>query len=128
MGLVVKRSMRALAELGEYTIGGFGVQEGDELITRTRKGNLMDEAGTLFLCLGELTRDVVGGEGDVVDARAVFFKEFRDRAVVGGGLEKFDMDVSSREEGGADFLGFHFLASFTSEAEDILIIAYGFIQ
>ena len=120
--------MGALAELGEHAKGGFGVQEGDELIASPREGNLMNEAGTLFLCLGELARDVVGGEGDVVDARAVFFKEFCDRTIVGRGFEEFDMDVSGREEGGADFLGFHFLASFTGQAEDILIIGDGFIQ
>ena len=120
--------MIGLAELSEHAKGGFRMQEGDELIAGTREGNLMDKTSSFFLCVGELTSDVVSGEGDVVDARAVFFKEFRDRTVLGCGFEEFDMDVSCGEEGGADFLGFHFLASFTGQAKNILIIGDGFIQ
>jgi hypothetical protein len=108
-----------LAELGEHAEGGFRVEEGDEFVARALEGDLVDQAGALVLGLGELAGDVVGGEGDVVDAAGrVFFEELGDRAVVGGGFEQFDVDVSGGEKRGADLLGFDLLAAFAGAGRE----------
>jgi hypothetical protein len=38
------------------------------------------------------------------------------------------MDVSSSEKGGADFLGFDFLASLADEPEDVFVVRDGFFE
>ena len=91
----------------------FGMEEGDELVAGSFEGDFVDEARALVLGLGELAGDVIGGEGDVVDAAGrVLFEKLGDRAVFGGGFEQFEMHVAGGEKRGADFLGFHFLAAF----------------
>jgi hypothetical protein len=102
----------ALAELGEHAEGGFGVEKGDEFVSRALERDFVDEPGALVLGVAELAGDVVRGEREVVDAGAVFLEEFGDRAVVGRGFEEFQMDFADSEEGGFDLLGFDFFAAF----------------
>ena len=124
----VSMSVGGLAELGEHAKGGFGMEEGDEFVSGTREGHLMDEPGTLLLGVRELTGDVVGGKRDVVNARAVFFEEFGDWALVGGGFEQFDVDVSGGKKRGPDLLGFHFFPSFAGQAKHIFVVGDGFVE
>lgn len=125
----VRELVSGLAELGEDSKGGLGVQEGDELVGGSLEGDFVDEARALFFGLGELAGDVRGGKGDVMNsARGIFFEKLGDRAVVGGGFEEFDVNVTCGKEGGADFLGFDFLAPFTDESEDVFVVGNGFFE
>ena len=121
--------MSRLAELGENSEGGLGVEEGDEFIGGAFKRDFVDESCTLGFRLGELAGDIGGGEGDVVDAAGgIFFKKLGDGAVLGGGFEKFEVDISGGKKGGADFLGFDFLASLADKPKDIFVIRDGFFE
>ncbi len=63
------------------------MQEGDQLAGRAVKWLLVDEAHTGAGGLLELTGDIVGSEGEVVDAFAPVRQEFCDRALGGRRLQ-----------------------------------------
>lgn len=120
--------MGGLAEFGENAEGGFGMEEGDELVSGSFEGDFVDEFGAFFFGLGELARDVVGGERDVVDAaRWIFFEKLGDRAFFGSRFEKLDVDITGGEESSANFLGFDFFAALTDKAEDVFVVGDGFV-
>ena len=104
------------------------MQKGDELAGSSVERDLVDETGALVLGLGELAGDVVRGEGDVVDAGAIFFEKFGDRAFVGCGFEKLDVDISGGKKCGANFLGLDLFAAFANQSERVFIIGDSFIQ
>lgn len=58
----------------------------DEFARSAFEGDFVDQARAAGLGVGKLAGDVVGGEGDVVNAGAVFLKELGDRAFVGCGF------------------------------------------
>jgi hypothetical protein len=117
------------AEFGEDAKGGFGVEEGDEFASRAFERNLVDELAASALGLGELGGDGIGGEGDVVDAAVgVFLEEFGDGTFGRSGFEKFEMDFTAVEEGGANFLGGDFLDVLAFETEGVFVVGDGFVQ
>jgi hypothetical protein len=117
------------AEFGEHALGGFRMEEGDEFVGRAFKRFLVDELATGVFGLRELAFDVVGGEGDVVDAAVgILFEELGDGAVGRGWLEKFEVGFPDMEEGGADFLAGHFLDVLALQAEGFLIVRNGILQ
>ncbi len=120
--------MVGLAELGEDAEGGFRVEEGDPFVAGTYEGDFVDEARALLLGVGELAGDVVRGEGDVVDAGAVFLQEFGDRAVGGSWLQELQMDLPCSKKRGLYLLGFDLLAALTFQPQDVFIIGNGFFD
>jgi hypothetical protein len=126
--LEFKESMHRLAKLGEHPEGGFGMQKSHEFVACAREWHLVDQTGTLLFGVCELAGDPVGGEREVMDARAVFCKKFGNRTFLGHRFKQFDVNVSGGEKCGADLLGFHFLTPFTRQSEDIFIIGDGLVK
>lgn len=57
------------------------MEKGDEFFAGPFEGDFVDESGTLVFGLGELAIDVVGGESDVMNARAFLLEEDGDWAI-----------------------------------------------
>jgi hypothetical protein len=117
-----------LAEFGQHAVGRFGVEEGNELATGAFDRLFVDELGTSAFGLGELSFDAVGAKSDVVDAFAILGEKLCDGAVISGRFEKFDVHFAHYKEGGADFLGGHFLTVLALETENGLVVFDGFVE
>jgi hypothetical protein len=117
------------AKLGQNTESGFGVEEGDELAAGAVEGLVVDEFYAGAGSLKKLTLDVVGTEGDMMDAAGgVFFEELGDGTVRAGGFQEFKVDAADGKEGGADFLRGDFFAPLAFEAEGLFIIRDSLIE
>jgi hypothetical protein len=117
------------AEFGEHALGGFRVEEGDELVGRAFDRFFVNELATGVLGLRELAFDVVRGKGHVMHAAVgIFFEEFGDGTFRGGRLEKFEMGLADVEESGADFLTGDFLDVLALQAKGLFVIGDGILQ
>ena len=88
----------------------------------------MDQAGAFFFGVFELSRDVIGRKGDVMNTFTVSLDEFGNRAVVGCGLKKFDVNITGGKKSGFYFLGFNFFAAFAFESENVFVIGDDFFE
>lgn len=104
------------------------VQECDELACGSFEGNFVDELSAGVSSLLELALNVVGAEGDVVDAFTVLLKELGDGAVVGCRLQEFDMHFAHFEERGFYLLRCYFFATFAFQAEGLLVILRDLVE
>lgn len=120
--------MLALAKLSEDAKGGFRVKECHELVGGTFEGNFVDQSRAVGLGLAELVVNRIGGERNVVNARAVLFEKLGNRALVGRRFEEFQVDVADGKKGGFHFLRFDFFAACAFEAQNGFIIGKGFIN
>ena len=105
------------------------MEEGHQLAGSAVEGLLVDQPDAGAGGLLELALDVVGAEGDVVNAAVgVLLQELGDGALRVGRLQQFEVDLAHAEEGGAHFLGRHFFAVFAFEPEGFFVIGHGFVQ
>ena len=87
------------------------MKECHKFAARAVKRLLVNQLHTGIGGLLELTLDIVRFEGDVMDSTSrIFLEEFGDWAFRAGRLQKFQVNVSADEKGGANFLRRNFLA------------------
>lgn len=107
------------AELEEHATGVSGVYEGDLLAVCAVQGSVAQQAKSVLLGDSARLVDVVGGQGDVMDALAPAFEKASDGAVFAGGFEQLEHRLSAAEEGDLDALLLDFIEEFEGEPEDI---------
>ncbi len=105
------------------------MQEGDQLAASAIEGLFVNQPHARARGLFELAFDVVGAEGDVMDAAGrILFEELGDRAFRVGGLEQFEMHFADGKERGAHLLRGDFFAVFAFQAEGFFVIGDGLVQ
>lgn len=103
--------------------------EGMPQVCRPVKRLLVNQLHTGIGGLFELTLDIVRFEGDVMDSTSrIFFEEFGDWAFRVRRLQKFQVNVSDDEKGGANFLRRNFLAILAFQSQRFFIGRHGLIQ
>ena len=78
--------------------------------------------------LGELADDVVGAEGEMMDALAALTQKLGDRAVRRGRFQQFQIDATDVEKCRADLLRGDFLPMFTAQPERLFIERHGLLE
>ena len=77
----------------------------------------------------KLGLDIIGAEGDVVDAAGrVLLKEFRNRAFGVGRLKKLEVNLATIEEGGAHLLRGDLLPVLAFQSERLLEVGNRLVQ
>ena len=107
--------LRLLADLREYPLGGFWMEESDHEVLSTFAGSFVDELETCSLALSQRVSYVLYVESNVVNtaSSAVLLDELGNRGLRASRLQKLDLHLAYLEESGADFLVCHFLDRIT---------------
>lgn len=127
--LAAARARFGHAEFGQYAKGGLGMKESDELPSRSVERLFVNEFNARLRRLFQLRFDIVTPERDVMNPSVwVLFQELGDGAFRIGRLKQFKMDLTHREESGADLLGFDFFAMLAFEAECLFVVRDSFVQ
>ena len=107
--------LRLLADLREYPLGGFRMEESDHEVLSTFAGSLVDELETCCFALSQRVSYVLYVESNVVNtaSSAVLLDELGNRGLRASRLQKLDLHLANLEESGADFLVCYFLDRIT---------------
>jgi hypothetical protein len=104
------------------------MKKGDEFARRPFERHLVDEVRPGGLRLRELPGEVIGAEGDVVDAFPLLLEKLRDRALVARRLEQLEVDFAAGKEGRSHLLRFHFLATLAGQPEGLFVVGNALVE
>ncbi len=104
------------------------MEERHQFATSTIKGFVIDQTHSGVRGLLQLSLNVVGPKGDVMDARTVLLEELGDGTFGIGWLKKLDMNLPRAEEGSLDLLRNDFFAMLAFQAERFFVVGDGFVE
>jgi hypothetical protein len=116
------------AQLGEYAVGRFRMQEGNEFSGSALKGFLMDQAHAGSCGLRQLAGDVIGTKSDVMNSLAAIGQELGNGTFRRRRLEQFQVNASDIEERRTHLLGRDLLAVLTTQSKRFFINGHGLIE
>ena len=107
--------LRLLADLREYPLGGFRMEESEHEVLSTFAGSFVDELETCSLALSQRVSYVLYVESNVVNtaSSAVLLDELGNRGLRAGWLQKLDLHLAYLEESSTNLLILNYLDRIT---------------
>ena len=109
-------------------MGGFRMQKGNLLATGTFNRSLMDKTAATLTRLFDLAFNVICLVGHMMNAFAVFFKEFGNGAFIRSRLQQFNMNFTYSKKSCLNFLRLYRFLTLARQAKNFLIEDPGLVN